>query len=119
MDDSFLEKAGFSEYLLWFLGLRKRFKVEGPSMLPLLKPGSTILMKPVKSKKVLKEKMIVIAKHPFNPEKKLIKQIAEIRKDGRLSVIGLNPSNSLDSRSFGVIQPNLVLGVVYSVLKNQ
>ncbi len=39
--------ANLKELLLLFVGKRKRFKIEGHSMLPLLSPGEEVLVKPL------------------------------------------------------------------------
>jgi len=83
-------------------------------MLPLLKPDDEVLVRPTKNRSHLHEGDIVVSLHPFNQKTKLIKQIKKIQSDGRILLKGLNQSDSADSRSFGIINPHLIIGKVTS-----
>jgi nickel-type superoxide dismutase maturation protease len=108
-----IKNADFKEMLFWLCGRRKRFKVEGHSMLPLFNPGDQVLTKKYKTYAI---EDVVICRHPFDKNKKLLKKIIQIDKTGRLKVQGINTSDSLDSRQLGLIQSKLVIGKVISIL---
>ena len=60
-----LSKITYSEFLLWLIGRRKRFKVKGISMQPTLQPGEEILIDPNAYQKVLPEvDDLVVLIHP-------------------------------------------------------
>jgi type IV secretory pathway protease TraF len=42
----------------------------------------------------------------------MIKRVARVTPDGRLFVVGDNPSESTDSRTFGALPPSQILGKV-------
>lgn len=108
--------TNFREIFLWVLQLRKKYRVEGHSMMPLLKPGDQIMVKKVK-KDELSVNDIVIFKHPFDKKKKLVKQIDKIYDKNRLVVSGINKEDSLDSRSLGIINKKLIIGRLSSLFK--
>lgn len=107
-----LKTAGFKEIALWLLGRRRRFRMEGDSMLPLLKSGDTVLVKPTKT---FSAGDVVVCRHPIQSDITLIKQIKEI-ENTQVTVEGLNTDSSSDSRQFGSVHSELVLGVLTSRL---
>ena len=109
-----LPEADWMEKLLVFLGRRRRFLVEGDSMLPTLKSGDVVLIKPGGGCRVGD---IVLARHPYKKSVKVLKRLREIDEKGNLSLIGDNPSASTDSRAFGAILPKDVLGKAVSRLR--
>jgi len=103
------------ELLLWLLRLRKRFRVTGASMLPLLEPGQEVLI----DQRAYRQRPpqpgdIVVAQHPYQPGLKIIKRVTAVSIDGRYFLQGDNPHESSDSRSFGAVSPQLILGQVTS-----
>ena len=106
-----LKPAGWKEFLRWFMGWRKRFKVEGYSMLPLLKPGDVIFVKKTASVALGD---VAVFRHPIQSDLILVKQVIKMKKD-RLQVEGLNPASS-DSRAWGSVPLKNLLGSVSSVL---
>jgi nickel-type superoxide dismutase maturation protease len=76
-------------------------RVEGPSMLPTLSPGRTVLMNPRAYRRTIATVGdIVVCEHPQQPGLLMIKRITEIDKTG-VVVLGDNPDASTDSRHFG------------------
>ncbi|MFH0820714.1 MAG: nickel-type superoxide dismutase maturation protease [Candidatus Peregrinibacteria bacterium] len=105
-----LKKAGFKEMLLWALGQRRRFRVEGDSMLPLLKSGDEVLINPSGA---LSVGDIVVCRHPIQSDITIIKQIEAIEGD-RIVLTGLNENSSSDSYIFGFVDQKLIIGLVTS-----
>ncbi|MEM6754974.1 MAG: nickel-type superoxide dismutase maturation protease [Cyanobacteria bacterium P01_C01_bin.38] len=96
------------------VGMRKRLRVSGPSMLPKLQPGEEILFNPKAYRQKLPEVGdIVVARHPYQT-KQIIKRVAVVLEDGSCFLTGDNTDSSTDSRSFGFIPPNKILGKVTS-----
>ncbi len=97
-------------FLYFFLSLfhiYHRFIVSGNSMSPLLHDGDVVYTK--KSAEI-EVSEIVVVQHPFR-KKYIIKQVTAIHGD-MLKLSGLNPEESEDSRTFGYIPKNDILGVV-------
>jgi len=84
-----------------------RFKVEERSMEPTLYPGDTILARKYFN---LRKGDVVIFKHP-EKEIKLVKRVAKI-ENGRYLVEGDNKEMSSDSRKFGMIERESIIGKV-------
>lgn len=85
-------------------------------MLPMLAPMDQVLAKPVRGGDVKPDDVVVVA-HPRQPSLKLVKRVDQVFPDGRLVVLGLNDAESTDSRSFGPLPPEAVLGKVTSVFR--
>jgi nickel-type superoxide dismutase maturation protease len=109
-----LPEANWTERILFFLGRRKGFLVEGNSMLPALKDGDAVLINP---KVKFAAGDIVLARHPFKESVKILKRISEITPDGKYILTGDNAAASTDSRSFGEIPAKDVLGKAVCRLK--
>lgn len=82
-------------------------------MAPTLEHGDTVF---VKITKKIKPNDIVLADHPFKKSVRILKRVAEITNDGKLNLIGDNPPESSDSRSFGVVSLDHITGKVVSRL---
>ncbi len=114
MKKELLESSNW-ELLLWLLRKRKRFRVTGNSMLPLLQPGEEILVNLSAYQKSFPEVGdIVVANHPNRPNFQIVKRVTLVNEDGNCFLIGDNPTESTDSRSFGTVNPNNILGKVTS-----
>lgn len=100
---------------LWLLRRRRRFRVTGMSMAPLLKPGDDVLVDPGAYRgRLPRRDEIVVVRHPFRSDIRLIKRVTEVAEDGRCRLQGDNPSESTDSRTFGWVMPDRVIGRVTS-----
>jgi len=100
------------EFLLWLLRKRKRFRVVGNSMLPLLKPGEEVLIDPEINQ--LQQPLIgdiVVVQHPREENLQLIKRVSWMSEEG-FFLIGDNPQESTDSRSFGSVGLEQIVGRV-------
>ncbi len=108
-----LKDITLREFLLWLLRLRRRVRVSGNSMLPLLKPGDEVLADP----RVYRHTApcpgdIVVAQHPQRTNLHIIKRVVSVTENGCCILKGDNPAESTDSRSFGPITPEQILGRV-------
>ncbi len=110
-----IRNSNFWDILLWLLRRRKRFRVVGVSMLPLLLPGDEVLVEQWayrRSRPCLED--LVVIRSPQQPEIRLIKRVIAVNQSGACFVQGDNPSQSTDSRVFGWVEPQLILGRVSS-----
>ena len=84
-------------------------------MEPLLNRGDIAFYRPLnKSNRLVKEGLIVIAKHPLMPEKLIVKRLSKIESNG-VFLIGENKIESQDSRHFGIIHFSQIIGIVEKV----
>ncbi|OHA48991.1 MAG: nickel-type superoxide dismutase maturation protease [Candidatus Terrybacteria bacterium RIFCSPLOWO2_01_FULL_58_14] len=92
----------------------RRFRVEGHSMEPCFRWGDRVLVERWSfTKRWPREGEVVAVRHPFRRERVLIKRVACVWEDGQCFVIGENPSDSHDSRHFGAVQREDVIGRVW------
>lgn len=82
-------------------------------MLPTLRSGVIVL---VKSGKNVSAGDVVLATHPYK-NSNIVKRIAAISLDGKVSLIGDNPSESTDSRAFGEVSLDCLIGKVECVVE--
>jgi len=110
-----LKSSHLGELLLWFLRLRRRFRITGNSMMPLLKPGDEVLVNPRAYRKIPPNPGdVVVTRHPYRKDLRLVKRVTAVLDDGRCLIEGDNPSESTDSRSFGSVALEQILGRVTS-----
>ncbi len=110
---SLLPNTDLLTLCLWLLGRRKRLKVVGNSMLPLLQPGEEILIAPhAYDKSQPKINDIVVVKHPLDRTLTIVKRVKAIASDGNYFLVGDNPTASTDSRHWGAISHQEILGKV-------
>ena len=108
-----LPEASWKERILFFLGKRQGFVVEGNSMLPTFKDGDAVLINP-KAKAETGD--VVLVNDPFNKGAKILKRIGEISADEKFSLTDDN-SDDADSQTFGKISKSEILGKVTCRLK--
>ncbi|MEV7087113.1 nickel-type superoxide dismutase maturation protease [Streptomyces sp. NPDC093085] len=83
-------------------------EVTGPSMYPTLRHGDQLLVRygaPVRAGQV------AVLRHPLQQDLLIVKRLAE-RREGGWWVLGDNPGAEGDSRVFGAVPDELLLGVV-------
>lgn len=107
-------EAGFIDIALLLFDYRVRYRVEGDSMLPVLKAGDQLV---VDEHAGVGVGDIVIAQHPFMNSVEMVKRIAQIDERGRFFLLGDNPAESTDSRTFGAVSIEYIKGKVISRLK--
>ncbi|MET9105931.1 nickel-type superoxide dismutase maturation protease [Streptomyces zhihengii] len=83
-------------------------EVTGPSMVPTLVHGDQLL---VDYRAALRQGDVAVLRHPLQQDLLIVKRLAERRPDGWW-VLGDNPHAHGDSREFGVVPPELLLGRV-------
>ncbi|MGC1306029.1 MAG: nickel-type superoxide dismutase maturation protease [Phormidesmis sp.] len=99
---------------LWIMGKRWRFCVAGNSMLPTLQPGEEVLVVPVSESAQLSPGDVIVCLHPLKPNLRIIKRVSETFYDGSCYVLSDNAAEGSDSRSFGVVSRQQVIGRVTS-----
>lgn len=110
-----LPQSSYLELLLWLLRKRKRFRITGLSMMPLLQPGEEVLIDPYPYRTTLPQvNDIVVAIHPLYPDLHIIKRVVSVAEDGSCFLQGDNLARSSDSRIFGAISLARILGRVTS-----
>lgn len=109
-----IKKANWRELAHYFFGRRKAFLVEGDSMLPTLADGDKVL---IDAKGYIGAGDVVLAAHPYRSDVKIVKRVSEIADNGRLTLSGDNPATSTDSRAFGTVSLESIIGKVTSKLK--
>jgi len=86
-------------------------------MLPLLQPGEKVLLDPQAYRQTPpKIGDLVVARHPLRPDLQLVKRVALVRDDGSYLLLGDNRGASTDSRAFGSLHRQQILGRVTSRL---
>ncbi|MGF1499555.1 MAG: nickel-type superoxide dismutase maturation protease [Elainellaceae cyanobacterium] len=110
-----LSDASVMDWLLWLLRRRRRYRVVGRSMLPLLQPGEEVLVNPSAYWQTSpREGDLVLIDHPHRPGFRLVKRVRVVLESGQCFVIGDNPKESTDSRQFGAVAAEQILGQVVS-----
>ena len=109
-----LPVLGLSLLLFWLLGMRTRVRVCGQSMEPALGDGSDVLVRTLRPKDTpaLIPGDILWLTHPLHSGQTIIKRLQHITDDGGLYVVGDAEGESSDSRVFGPVPPNRLLGLV-------
>lgn len=110
-----LPDSNYRELLLWLLRKRKRLRVTGNSMLPLLQPGEEILIDPHAYQKTSPQLGdLVVTVHPWQKNLLIVKRITALAPDNRYFLEGDNLKESTDSRTWGAISLPAILGKVTS-----
>tara|TARA_Y100001968_G_scaffold280565_1_gene277153 strand:- start:24863 stop:25132 length:270 start_codon:yes stop_codon:yes gene_type:complete len=85
-------------------------------MAPSLKDGDIVIYREFKgSKKHLISGCILILKSPIHSNLLIIKRLAEVKKEGIL-IFGDKLSSSTDSRHFGLVNYQNIIGIVEKVI---
>ena len=104
-----LPVAGWKDQVLLILRRRIAFVVDGESMSPILKSGDKVLVD-MRAPIVIGD--IVLAKHPYKQGTQILKRVTEITSSGDYFLTGDNAGESTDSRMFGSLKPDHILGKV-------
>lgn len=108
--------ASTAELVLWLLRRRTRFTVVGPSMEPTLRAGQVVLVD-VRADPQVGD--IVVAMHPRRSNLKIIKRLGGgSATDGwQLASDNAAEPHSEDSRTFGPVGADAIVGRVTSVVR--
>ena len=87
-------------------------------MFPELNEDDFIFYKPIKQSIKLTRGDIVVANDPIRLNKLIVKRIYKIHKD-KIDLRGDNYKESTDSRQFGLLNTNNIIGLVTSKLTNK
>ena len=110
-----LPRTSYRELLMLMLRRRKRLKVVGESMLPILLPGDEILVDPYAYKRSLPQiEDIVVTVHPLFKSLTIVKRITAIDTKDSYFLLGDNQKKSTDSRHWGTIKRADIVGKVTS-----
>ena len=97
---------------LWLWRRRRRFRVTGDSMRPLLVPGEEVLIDPTAYRRRAPQPGdLVVAEHPQRPGFRLIKWVVAVEPQGCF-LQGIDRAASTDSRTFGWVSLHRILGQV-------
>lgn len=97
----------------WILGRRRRIRVTGTSMVPTLTAGEFVLVDPQRRPSLGD---VVVARHPHDDELLIVKRLTGRGPDDRLTLSSDNPAAGTDSRVWGPVDADRLVGVVTLVL---
>jgi len=81
-------------------------------MEPTLSDGDLLLVDPrAFSNRAPRPGEIIVARHPYRGVH-MVKRVATVTNEGRVRVVGDNPEASTDSRAWGALRPDRILGKV-------
>ncbi len=104
---------GLRETAAWLAGRRRRVRVAGDSMLPTLAEGQFVLVDASRSPDV---GQLTVANHPTRPDLLVVKRVTAIAADGRVELGSDNPAAGTDSRTWGPLSPDSIIGTVTLLL---
>ena len=108
-----LPSTNLQALFLLLIGRRRRFRVVGQSMLPLLEQGEEILIDPYAYKKSLPQiNDVVITSHPRDTQLTIVKRVTRVAGEDNYFLTGDNPTASTDSRQWGMVNRENILGKV-------
>ena len=108
-----LPKTNLITLFLLLIGKRQRFKVVGRSMLPLLKPKEEILIDPWAYRKHKPQiNDVILTNHPYDDRLKIVKRVVWVADDDSYFLLGDNLEASTDSRHWGRIDRQKIVGRV-------
>jgi nickel-type superoxide dismutase maturation protease len=113
-----LPPLGASEIIRWFLGRRRLFRVVGDSMRPTLSPGDVVLIAPSQAAtEPPTAGDVLLCRHPYQQGVRILKRLERVTESGGYFLLGDNPPESTDSRSFGPLGHDKLIGRVSAVVR--
>lgn len=106
-------RHGMRETAAWMLGRRLRVRVVGRSMEPTLAEGQFVL---VDRRRVPAPGELALARHPDRDGLLVVKRVAARTGSGRFELASDNPAAGTDSRTWGPLPAEAVVGTVTLVL---
>ena len=114
-DKDFFQKPDLFTLLTLIIGYRQHLRVVGNSMEGVISEGDLITYKKINTKSLdLEIGDIVVAFHPKIKSKLIIKRIYSIYKN-KFDLRGDNFLSSTDSRDWGLIELDLIVGKVEKI----
>ena len=111
-DKNLFQKPDLFTLFTLIIGYRQHLRVVGTSMERTLKEGDLVTYKKLNPKNIdLEIGDIVVASHPKTKNKLIIKRIHRIYQN-KFDLRGDNSLSSTDSREFGLIELDLIIGKV-------
>ena len=108
-----LRESDLKDLWLWLWRQRRRFRVTGDSMHPTLQAGDEVLVDLHAYQKAAPQPdELIVLLDPRDQAQKMVKRVQFVDENGRFYVSGDNPAASSDSRTFGTISTDLILGRV-------
>ncbi len=105
------------EFLAWGLGRRSPYRVRGDSMTPTLSGGDLVLTRASENGwQRPNVGAVVVLRDPSRPGAILVKRVSSLG-DATFAVGSDNPLDARDSRTFGSLDTNDLLGVVTLVIR--
>lgn len=110
--------ARWRDVVALIVGRRRRFRVSGPSMEPTLADGDVVLVDPGRAPAMGD---VVCVHHPHRPTLTIVKRVDFVDEFGRayLTSDNRNAPDASDSRSFGAVASELVVGRVTARLRRR
>ena len=105
-------KLSLWKLLQWLFGRLRRYRIEGDSMMPTLNSGDEVLVKPHRYVHSYQEGDCVCFYRPDKPGLMCVKRIQQVFDQSSFEVMGDNKVRSTDSRHFGRVPVNYMLGQV-------
>ena len=96
----------------------RRFRVADASMQPALHPGDYVVVNTwAYRSRPPRVGDIVVLRHPREPALHLVKRVADIPSKDEVFVLGDDATRSEDSRAFGTVRREMLVGKVWFRLK--
>lgn len=113
------QKKIIDSIFLFLTGKLRFCRVKGNSMEPTISNGDLVIYKTVKAGILsIKKGSIVVAEHPLKKKKLLIKRVLNTSDFGA-EIQGDNESSSDDSRKFGFISYDHILGIAKKIISRK
>ena len=117
-DKSLFQKPGLLTLFSIIIGRRQHLRVVGDSMEDTISEGDLIIYKKINPKNLeLEVGDIVVASHPKIKSKLIIKRIYQIHQN-KFDLRGDNSLSSTDSREWGLVELDLIVGKVEKIFAN-
>ena len=105
-----LSAPRWADLLAWALGRRLRFRIRGESMAPTLVDGALVWVDPYAyRRRPPRIGEIALARHPYRTDLRIAKRVVALHRD-EVTLLGDNPAQSTDSRSFGPLPVSTLIG---------